>query len=165
MESRSRNSKRFTGQHGFSYLALMILVAIIGLAAASAVQVGALLQRRVAEAELLFIGSEFKQALLSYAAATPPGMSRYPRGIEDLLRDPRTPGVRRHLRKLYPDPITGRTQWGIVPSLDGGIAAVHSLSSLEPIKQHDFGVDEERLAHRRSYREWVFGATAPVLAP
>lgn len=142
---------------GFSYLAVMILIGIIGMAAASSVQVGALLQRRMAEDELLFIGDQFKRALLSYAAATPLGSSRYPRSIHDLLRDPRFPGVRRHLRKIYVDPMTGQADWGVVGSMDGGIAGIHSFSEGVPIKQRGFGLEEERLANRHRYRDWVFG--------
>jgi type II secretory pathway pseudopilin PulG len=142
---------------GYTYLALMILVALIGILAASAVQVGALLQRRAAEEELLFVGGEFQRALASFANATPVGHSRHPRGLDDLLRDPRFPGVRRHLRRVYVDPVTGLANWALVPSADGGIGGVHSASALEPIKQQGFGVDEERLAHKAHYSEWIFG--------
>jgi type II secretory pathway pseudopilin PulG len=161
MASRCRNFEARQLQRGFSYLALMILVAVMALVTATSLQVGALAQRRLAEEELLFVGAEFKRALVSYAATTPPGASRYPRALDDLLRDPRLPGARRHLRRIYVDPIAGGTDWGLIASPDGGIAGVHSLSELEPIKQQGFGLDEAALAGRRSYREWVFGADLP----
>jgi type II secretory pathway pseudopilin PulG len=145
---------------GFGYLALLILVAVLGMAAASTVQVGALLQRRFAEDQLLFVGAEFERAFSSYAAATPPGRSPYPRALDELVRDPRFPGLRRHLRRIYVDPITGREEWGLLVSPDGGIGGVHSLSALQPIKQSGFDGGWERLANRSQYQEWLFGVQA-----
>jgi len=165
MANRCPNCEMKRRHRGFSYLALLILVAILGMSAASAVQVGALAQRRLAEDELLFIGDEFRRALGGFAAATPPGRSRYPRSIDDLLRDPRFPGVRRHLRKLYVDPMTGSSEWGTVSSLDGGIAGIHSLSDAEPIKQQGFEAGSEHLAQRRHYREWIFAVPGAPAAP
>ena len=64
-------------------------------------------------------------SLVSYANATPNGQVRVPRSLQDLLKDPRYPNPHRHLRKRYADPITGKDEWGTVPSLDGtGIIGV-----------------------------------------
>ena len=60
-------------QSGFTYLGLIILVAILGLVGAAGLKMGSLLQRQIAEQELLDIGAQFSDALYSYAAATPPG--------------------------------------------------------------------------------------------
>ncbi len=105
-----RNGK----QHGFTYLSLVILVAIIGLASAATIKLGAILQRSAAERELLAIGAEYADALESYAKATPPGQSPLPPSFKELLRDTRFPTVRRHLRRVYVDPLTGKAEWGIV---------------------------------------------------
>jgi type II secretory pathway pseudopilin PulG len=105
-----RNGK----QHGFTYLSLIILVTIIGLASAATIKLGVILQRSAAERELLAIGAEYADALESYAKATPPGQSPLPRSFKELLRDPRFPNVRRHLRRVYVDPLTGKAEWGIV---------------------------------------------------
>lgn len=110
MASRMRNGK----QHGFTYLSLIILVAIIGLASAATIKLGVILQRSAAERELLAIGAEYADALESYAKATPPGQSPLPPSFKELLRDPRFPNVRRHLRRVYVDPLTGKAEWGIV---------------------------------------------------
>lgn len=110
MASRMRNGK----QHGFTYLSLIILVAIIGLASAATIKLGAVLQRSAAERELLAIGAEYADALESYAKATPPGQSPLPPSFKELLRDSRFPNVRRHLRRIYVDPMTGKAEWGIV---------------------------------------------------
>jgi len=85
--------------------------------------------------------------------------------MNDLLRDRRLPGVRRHLRQIYVDPITGRSDWGLIASPDGGIPGMHSLSQAEPINRQGFGFDDAALAGRHSYRECVFGVELPPPIP
>jgi type II secretory pathway pseudopilin PulG len=144
-------------QHGFTYLGLLILVATIGIASAATLQVGSALQRRAAEEELLEIGAELRNALISYANATPAGQKRAPASIQDLLKDPRYPGVKRHLRKLYADPLTGKEEWGIVEAIDGsGIVGFYSLSGAQPIKIDKFDPVFQDFAGKSSYQEWRF---------
>lgn len=151
---RKRPSSRMTG---VAYLSLLILIAIIGIAAAATVQMGAVLQRREAEQELLAIGSEFHAALISYAKATPKGLSPFPHSIQDLLKDPRYPEIKRHLRRLYVDPITDKPDWGVVFSLDGtGIIGIHSLSTAVPIKMGNFEPMFQYFETAHSYSEWIF---------
>lgn len=148
---------RHTAESGFSYIALLITLALISIAATATVQVGGLVGRRAAEEELLAIGSEFRAAMLSYANATIPGQNRYPRTLEDLVRDNRYPNPRRHLRKIYADPITGSTEWGTLPTFDGkGIVAVFSLSDAKPIKVANFAPGLESFANAGNYRDWRF---------
>lgn len=99
---------------GFTYLSLMILLAIIGLVSATSIKLGAIAARSAAERELLAIGEEYADALQSYAKATPSGMSPLPPSFKELLHDTRFPGMRRHLRKIYVDPMTGTAEWGLV---------------------------------------------------
>ncbi len=96
-------------------------------------------------------------SLVSYANATPNGQVRVPRSLQDLLKDPRYPNPRRHLRKRYADPITGKDEWGTVPSLDGtGIIGVYSLSNAKPIKIGNFDVAFQNFEGKTSYRDWQF---------
>jgi type II secretory pathway pseudopilin PulG len=143
---------------GFTYLGLLILVAILGIASVATIKVGALAQRRSAEEQLLYIGSEFQNAFASYAGATPTGQSRLPHSLQDLLKDPRYPNIRRHLRKMYVDPLTGKEEWGLVtmPGIPG-IAGVYSLSEDKPIKVGSFDVAFQHFKDKESYREWQFG--------
>ena len=115
-------------QRGFTYVGLLIAVAVIAAGSATVLGARANLQLRDNEAELLAIGREFRQALQAYAEATPVGQPTAPKELAELLRDPRYPGVRRHLRRIYPDPLTGRNDWGIERSPDGRISGIHSLS-------------------------------------
>jgi hypothetical protein len=110
---------------------------------------------------LLFVGTEFQCALASYAGASPAGAPRGPKSLEDLLRDRRVPGMVRHLRRIYVDPITGTTRWGLVRDPGGSIVAVHSTSDATPIKQGGFDADLQHLTQRSKYSDWVFGAALP----
>ena len=57
---RTRLARRsWRVQRGLAYLALLIGIAIIGVAAAGTIQLGALYQRRRAEKELLYVGDQF----------------------------------------------------------------------------------------------------------
>lgn len=145
---------------GFTYIGVLIMVAVIGVAAAATVQVGAIAGRRAAEEELLAVGLEFRRALGSYARVSPAGQRQSPTELRDLLRDQRFSPPLRHLRKLYADPITGQTAWGIVRTTDGGIAGIHSLSDAAPIKVANFDTDFDRFENKTSYRQWVFTAAA-----
>ncbi|WP_402720527.1 type II secretion system protein [Janthinobacterium rivuli] len=150
-------------QRGFTYLGLIIVVAILGLVGAAGLKMGSLLQRQAAEQELLDIGAQFVDALQSYAGATPAGQPQQPPTLAALLRDPRFPQVRRHLRKLYVDPITGRAEWGLLYQPGSqGIIGVHSLSSSAPLKVGNFDARFTGFEGRSRLSEWQFVAGEPV---
>lgn len=153
-------------QHGFTYLGLIILVAILGLVGAAGLKMGSLLQRQAAEQELLDIGAQFSEALYSYAAATPPGQPQQPPSLAALLRDPRTPQLRRHLRKLFVDPITGRAEWGLLyqPG-SNGIIGVHSLSQAAPLKVGNFDARFAGFEGKAHLSEWQFMMLAQSAPP
>ena len=153
-------------QGGFTYLGLIILVTVIGMVGAATLKIGALMQRAQAEEELLDIGAAFSAALQSYAAATPKGQPLQPPTLQELLKDPRTPALRRHLRKIFVDPATGSTEWGIVYLGDHvGVVAVYSLSRAQPLKIGNFDARFTGFDGKQHLSEWRFtaGAMAPVL--
>lgn len=153
------------GQRGYAYIALLIGIAIVGVAAAATIQLGALYQRRMAEKALLEVGGAFQRALLSYADATPAGLPRQPRTLEDLVRDPRYPNPVRYLRRVYADPLTGKADWVLVRSPDGQtIVGIHSASRARPIQLKLFPEEFRGFENRRSYTQWVFVARRPLLA-
>jgi len=144
-------------QRGFTYISAIILVAIIGLVAATTVRLGATLQRAAAERELLYIGEQFSDALKSYANATPQGQPQQPPTLKELLKDPRFPGTRRHLRKIFVDPMTGKPEWGIVFMGDKlGVLGIYSLSTAEPIKVSNFPTRFQAFEGKRKISDWVF---------
>jgi len=145
---------------GFTYVGLVFFVAILGLVGAATLKVDALLRRAAAEQDLLEIGAEFSEALRSYAAATPRGYPTAPPSLQELLKDPRFPGTRRHLRKIFVDPITGKSEWGIVYQGDKiGVLAVYSLSQAQPLKVANFDARFLNFENKEHLSEWKFTAT------
>jgi type II secretory pathway pseudopilin PulG len=154
---------------GFTYVGLIVLVTIIGLVGAATLKADALLRRAAAEEELLEIGAAFSAALTSYAEATPRGQPQQPPTLDELLKDPRFPGTRRHLRKIFVDPITGKAEWGIVWLNKGGgvggsnagtgVLAVYSLSQSTPLKQAGFDTRFQNQQNREHISDWKFAAT------
>jgi type II secretory pathway pseudopilin PulG len=163
MVTMARGARR---EGGFTYLGLIILVTIIGLVGAAALKVDALLRRAAAEEELLDIGAAFSAALAGYAAVTPKGQPPLPPTLQDLLKDPRSPGLRRHLRKIFVDPLTGKAEWGIVYVGDHtGVAAVYSLSDARPLKLANFDARFQNFENKERISDWKFTATGQAIAP
>jgi len=136
-------------QGGFSYLVLLLWLAIMGAILAALGPSWALESRREREQELVFRAQEYRRAIDAYAepvnvngCAT---VRELPLQLEDLLEDRRCGLIRHHLRRLYLDPITRSPNWGLVKEY-GRIRSVYSLSPQELVR-HVEG------AH--SYRQWV----------
>lgn len=160
----TRSGSVARAQQGLAYLFLLIAVAVIGGAAATTVQMGSSMSRQAAERQLLQVGTQFANALESYAAATPVGQATAPRELAQLLRDERYPSTVRHLRRIYDDPLTGSAQWGLVRDAQGLIVGVHSLAEGEPIVQSGFPERFQFFAGAASYKDWIF-LKAPQAAP
>jgi type II secretory pathway pseudopilin PulG len=129
----------------------------------AAADVWSLSRQREREQELLFVGEQYRQAIERYFLGAPPGIARaLPSRLEDLLEDDRYPVPVHHLRRLYVDPVTGGSEWGLL-QVQGRIAGVHSLSEKAPIKQAGFDADHEHFTARSAYRDWVFAASVPGL--
>ncbi len=150
-------------QQGFTYLALLFAVAIAGAVFAAIGVVWSQANQREKEAELLFVGNQFRQAIAVYYQRTPGTLKRYPQKIENLIEDGRYLATQRYLRKLYADPMTGKTEWGFVMAPEGGIMGVYSLSTGKPIKNAGFAQADEAagFAKAASYADWRF-AYAPI---
>lgn len=142
---------------GFTYIGVLLAVVFIGVALAATGTVWQQTRQREKERELLFVGSQFRQALERYYENPPPGkVKKFPKKLEDLLRDDRHPDVRRYLRKLYPDPMTGGTEWGLLRGADKAIVGLYSLSDGEPLKTANFDPEDAELTGKRHYHEWRF---------
>lgn len=140
---------------------LLAVVAIVSIGTVASVRIGVTASRRDAEARLLRIGAEFERALASYRAASPTGVwGENPTSLAQLLRDPRYPGIKRHLRQVYSDPMTGEPVWGLVTAPDGSILAVFSLGAGVPIKQTGFTAPWGDFEGAGSYAQWAFGLPA-----
>lgn len=108
-------------QRGFTYIALLLAVALIGVGLIATSEVWSQSRQREKERQLLFIGNQFRQAIGRYYERTPGAVKRYPEKLQDLLEDKRYLVTQRYLRKIFRDPMTGKTEWGIIPAPGGGI--------------------------------------------
>lgn len=156
-----------SAERGFTYLTVLFIVAILMAGLALVGEMWETAAKREREAELLFVGNQYRRAIARYYEGTPGGVKRYPRTLEELLKDPRQPSTRRYLRQLYPDPFGGK-DWGIVKAPDGGVAGVYSLSEEKPLKTGNFKLRDAGFEAAQRYADWKFtyspGAT-PQPAP
>ena len=142
---------------GFTYLALLIAVAITAGMLAAAGGLYSHAAQREKERELIFVGEQFRQAIALYYWRTPGGAHQYPKNLEALLEDKRWPVTQRYLRKLYRDPVTGTHDWGVIEAPGGaGIMGVYSKSEEVPIKSAGFPTRFETFSEARNYTDWKF---------
>lgn len=148
---------------GYAYLALLLAIVIMGIALAGAGVLWSKARQREREQELLKVGAKFREAIGQYYNNTPGVVKKYPSTLEALLRDDRFPVPKRYLRQIYPDPMTGLPNWGMLES-NGGIAGVHSLSGAHVFKTGNFRPQDASFENRTEYIDWVF-VYAPPIAP
>lgn len=142
--------------NGVVLLALLIALTLIGISLMAAVDVWSLARQRAREKELLFVGDQYRRAIQRYYFGAPPGTPRVlPAKLEELLEDDRYPTPVHHIRRLYPDPMTGGEEWGVL-RISNRISGIYSKSGKEPIKQANFAPDYQQLEGRKTYRDWLF---------
>jgi hypothetical protein len=76
--------------------------------------------------------------------------------LEKLLLDDRFPTVKRHLRKIFFDPMTGTREWGLIRQPGVGIVGIHSLSAQAPFKRANFHERYASFGEAKNYRDWQF---------
>lgn len=151
-------------QGGFTYMVVLAVVFLLGLGLAEVGQLWRDAALRDKEKDLLFAGRQFRRAIESYAQQSP-GTPDLPRTLEDLLEDRRFPVVKRHLRRIYLDPMTGKPDWKLIRQGDR-IIGVQSQSEGTPFKKVDFDTNEDDFADAQSYAQWrfQFRPVAPIVA-
>lgn len=143
---------------GYAYLYLLFVLALLSVAATGTATIAYCETKKQEEQELLRIGREIRAALISYRSSRPERV--LPASLGALLTDARSTPMRRHLRKLYYDPITRTREWGLVMQA-GQIVGVHSLSGRRPLKQAGFDPEEAGFEGAEHYSDWVFLAVEP----
>jgi type II secretory pathway pseudopilin PulG len=141
---------------GFTYLGILFGVALMGALLASIAIVWHQAEQREKERQLLFVGKQFRQAIASYYEKSPGLAKQFPKSLDNLLQDKRFPFTMRHLRRIYYDPITGGTDWGLVRDAAGGITGVYSKSADEPVKKANFGSQYVQFENKEHYSDWQF---------
>jgi hypothetical protein len=114
---------------------------------------------REKEAELLFRGDQYRQAIAAYHRIE----DRYPQSLQDLVLNKGFAVPVRHLRKLYPDPMTGAADWGLVTAPDGGIMGVYSQAPGTPVKTGNFTYKDQAFEGAQTYSAWKFVHSPPGL--
>ena len=124
--------RRSSNQEGMTYVGLLLAITLIGIATTALTPMWSTMVRRDKEAELLFRLGEYRRAIVLYRQ----DHGRYPAKLEDLLEDKTQLQVRRYLRRIYRDPMTGQTDWMLETLIDktgavAGIKDLHSRSEAE----------------------------------
>jgi len=143
----------FRIESGFSYLSVMALVAVIGIFLSVAGYQWKTVIKREKEKELLFRGNQIRSAILQYMNDDP--LKRFPHGMEDLIRDPRSPNPKRYLRKIYKDPMTNEA-FSLIQDPVRGLVGVHSSSHEKPLKIKNFSTEDICFEDKESYSDWRF---------
>lgn len=141
---------------GFTYLVLLFMVAMLGATLALTGHLWKKTMQQEKERELLFVGNQFRRAILLYYERTPSALKQYPNELSDLVKDNRYPSMQRYLRELYRDPVTGNIDWGIIKAPEGGIMGVYSLSTNAPQKTGNFSQQYAQFANSQKYADWQF---------
>ena len=141
---------------GFTYLGLLIAIALLGIALSAVGVVWSTQIRRDKEVELLYAGHQIRQAIGRYRAVG----GQFPQALNDLLEDKRSPVPRRYLRQIYLDPMTGTADWQLILAPGGGIMGVASSSQGKPIKVAGFLPADAAFETAECYCDWKF-AYAP----
>ena len=150
---RQSGQATFACDRGFTYLALLLVLALGSALAAGWAQRASQAAQREREWELLYRGGQIAQAIARYRAADPaaPG----PTDLASLLADRRGPQPRHHLRQLYPDPFTGRPDWVLLTDAQRRLVGVHSRATQRRLLQASGPEAEGPLLS-----DWVFRAQA-----
>jgi type II secretory pathway pseudopilin PulG len=148
----ARRSPTESAQGGFTYLGMLLILVLVGIALASAGLVWHTASVHEKEEDLLFVGEQYRQAIASYYVS---GQGELPKKLADLVLDPRFASVKRHLRRIYPDPMTGTKEWGLVKAGDR-ILGVYSLAPGKPLKEIRVSTPGADGGIAVAYSEWKF---------
>lgn len=145
---------------GIVLLALLLTLALMAVALMGAVEVWSVERQRETEAELLYVGDQYRLAIEHYYYATPGAGKMLPASIGDLVEDQRFPVPVRHLRRAYADPVTGEA----FELLRTGeqISGVVSSSTKSTIKRSGFSRADSAFERVETYNQWRFLFSPPV---
>jgi type II secretory pathway pseudopilin PulG len=149
----SRGERARRGAGGFTYVGLLVLIVLIGLLLAAAGEVATTAAQRDREAQLLWVGHEYRAAIGRYWNHK----RAYPQALQDLLGTaPDAPLPVRYIRRLYPDPMTNAVDWVLVPAPNGGIMGIASNSKRAPLKTGHFDQGDQDFEKAGTYGDWQF---------
>jgi len=138
---------------GFTYFGILALIVLIGLMLAMAGEVASTQAQREREAELLFIGHQYRNAIERFYQVN----HRFPQSTADLVQsiDSAAP-TQYFLRRPYRDPMTGAADWSLIPAPNGGFMGVASTSGRVPLKHAGFDWADTDFDRAEKYSDWTF---------
>lgn len=142
-------------QQGFSYVIVMFLVAILSISAVRALENSLTMEQRDKEAEVLWRGIAYREAIRIYYESSPGTAKGYPQELKDLLYDGRLVRPTRPLRKLYTDPLSGGG-WGVIRNEEGRVIGVYPNSNAVPLKRAGFPDVLAGFTAAKHYSDWKF---------
>lgn len=140
---------------GFTFIGLMIIIAISGILLAAVGTVWKQDVQRDREQDLLYYGDAYRRAITQYYDQTPSGLKQFPKKLTDLLSDRRFPRPRHHIRVLYPNPMTEDGSWQLI-RVAGRIQGVTTNSDQAPIKVSGFDTMYASFEQAQTYADWKF---------
>ena len=114
-----------------------------------------IVMQREREKELLFRGSQLREAINRWQTQVPgqrPPMKL--NELKELLKDPHSTGTVRYLRRPYLDPMTGK-EFETIPDPLKGIIGVRSASEEKPLKIA-FPEAFKEFKDKGKYSQWEF---------
>ncbi len=145
-----------SGEKGFTYPAALAMIIIVSVSLMVVQKQWSTIVKRDKEKELFFRADQIVQAIESFYHSSSKGSQQYPRRLKVLLKDSRFLSLKRHLRKIYKDPMTEDGKWGIIYDGKGGIKGVFSKSQAEPIKTGNFPEIYKSFENKKKYNNWKF---------
>jgi type II secretory pathway pseudopilin PulG len=168
--------------HGFTYLGLLFVLALGGVGLAAIGQAWQQATLREQERESMFRGQQIADAIGAWQAAAlrgamvesaaadgpaKPEANAAPvlADLTKLLEDLRDGQLRRPLRRLYTDPLTGQADWVLLRDARGVISAVHSRSDRRALLTQGLAASSGSHPPRVSDRHFHPRAQAPAPMP
>jgi type II secretory pathway pseudopilin PulG len=143
-------------QRGFTLLAVLAAMFLLALSTHYVMVTVSQQSLRERELELIRIGKETVRAIGLYYEQSPGAVKEWPPSLEALTDDRRFVTLRRHLRRVYSDPMTRSDDWGYVTAPGGGIAGIFSKSKMQPVSTEHSELVELGLGGARHYSDWRF---------
>ena len=156
---QAHHVQSYNKQQGFTYIGVLVILAVMMMALGAVSEIWHSVIQREKEQELLFIGHQFRAAIGKYYAQSG---NRYPASLEALIEsnDLGVSGAgaktSRFLRKLYQDPMTSESNWGLVTGPDKRVQGIYSLSEEKPFKTTGFTNADIDLELAEKYSDWKF---------
>lgn len=140
--------------NGYTFLVVLIVVVVMGISAEATSRLTSTIIKREKEQELLFRGQAYAKAIKSYYLAGKT-IKTFPKSLDDLLKDPRYID-KKHIRKLYIDPLTNKPDWVLIRDKLGGISGIASSSEELAMKTANFPAGLESFEKTTNYTQWRF---------